>query len=485
MVQTRLSSIRKERVEKAEKLRELGVDPYPSFFDKKQTCGEVAKLLGKRVKTAGRIMAIRGHGKISFFDLVDQSGKIQVWLQESKLNNYKLTKLLDVGDFIGVGGKVIKTKAGETTIDVNDIQVLSKALRPLPDQWHGLKDIEERYRRRYIDLNVGSGVRDIFVARARILLGVRKFLDDNGFLEVETPVLQPMYGGASARPFTTHHNALDHDFYLRISDELYLKRLIVGGFEKVYEVSRDFRNEGIDRFHNPEFTQVEFYWAYADYKKLMEFTQEMLTWVIKDIKGNLKVTYQGQIFDFKLPWKRVTFAEVLRERTGIELADIKTEKDLKEGIKKRNLRLDLKGVIGLGALYDRLYKTFIRPFLKEPVFLTDYPAAMIALAKRKENNNHLIASFQLLVNGTELVKAYNELNDPIDQRNRWIEEEKLIDRGAEETERLDEDYIEALEYGMPLTAGWGMGIDRLAMFLTDQPTLKDVILFPTLKPKTV
>jgi len=483
MTITRLNEIRKQRIKKLAELKKLGIDPYPSYFEKKQTCAEATLLLGKKAQTAGRIAAIRGHGKIMFLDLVDSSGKIQVWLQKQKLRNYEITKFLDIGDFLGVSGKVVKTKSGERTIDASEFILLSKAIRSLPDKWHGLKDIEERYRKRYLDLILNPETKKVFETRSKILSNIREFLDDQDFLEVETPVLQPMYGGASARPFITHHLALDNDFYLRISNELYLKRLIVGGFDKVYEVSRDFRNEGIGKFHNPEFTQVEFYWAYADYEKLMKFTEVMLITVIKAVNGSLKVKRLNKVYDFKRPWQRLSFSEALKEYTGINMEKITTEADLKREIKNKKVEVNLQKAVGLGAIYEQLYKTYVRPNLEGPLFLIDYPAEMIALAKRKDGDPKKIASFQLLVGGTELLKAYNELNDPIDQKNRWLEEEKKAKLGVEETERLDEDYIEALEYGMPPTAGWGMGIDRLTLFLTDQPTLKDVILFPTLKPK--
>ena len=483
MKKQRLAALRRQRVAKLTQLKKAGIAPYPSKFSKKQTCAQAGKLLDEEVQTAGRIMAIRGHGGLVFMDLADSSAKIQLWFQKKKLENYSQLKLFDVGDFLGVKGKVVKTKSGEITINVDSFQLLAKSLRPLPSKWHGLKNIESRYRRRYLDLIMSPQVRQVFLARSRIVRLLREFLDRHGFIEVETPILQPIYGGASARPFITRHNALASDFYLRISDELYLKRLIVGGFEKIYEVSRDFRNEGIDKHHNPEFTQIEFYWAYADYQQLMEFSEKLLSWLVKQIKGGVKFIYQGKKIDFSPPWPRLDFCQELNRKLGFDVFGFASPDKLKSYLQKENVPLEWDEIESLGSIYDKLYKKYLRPAVIGPAFIVDYPAAMIALAKRKDSDPRKIASFQLLLHGTELVKAYNELNDPLDQRKRWQEEEKLAEKGALETERLDIDYLQALEYGMPPTAGWGLGIDRLVMFLTDQPALKDVILFPTLRPK--
>lgn len=477
--------MRKIRLQKLEKIRKLGIEPYPAQCQRKQTITQARKMMGKDVAVAGRIMAIRTHGGIQFFDLRDESGQIQLVFksnQQSAINNQLLT-LLDIGDFIDAQGKVFKTKAGETSVLVKDFHLLTKSLRPLPSKWHGLKDVEERYRQRYVDLIMNPRAREIFQIRTKILTELRSYLDSYGFMEVETPILQPIYGGATARPFTTYHNALDCDLYLRISDELYLKRLIVGGFEKVYEVSKDFRNEGIDRQHNPEFTQIEFYWAYATYEDLIRFTEEMLTHVIKKVLGKLKIKHEDDILDFTLPWRRVTFREAMLKETGIDINKINTEEKLLTEVKKRKIGLDLEGVVGYGALLDEFYKKTLRPKLIQPTFLLDYPVEMIALAKRKEEDKSKIASFQLLIKGFEVITAYNELNDPIDQSERWMESERLAKKGLEEHEVFDADYIRALEYGMPPTAGWGMGIDRFVSFLTNAHTIKEVILFPTLRPE--
>lgn len=468
-----MSDLRQQRLAKLAQID----NPYPQpNLSNKQSCQEVLNLLDQNVLVAGRLMSLRGHGKILFADLHDYSGKVQLFFE-----NQPDTKLFDIGDIISASGVVFKTQAGEITVRVSQFQILAKNLRPLPEKWHGLVDTEERYRQRYVDLLVNPGSRQVFLTRTKILTTLRQFLDQHGFVEVETPVLQPVYGGASAKPFITHHNELEEDLYLRISDELYLKRLIVGGFEKVYEVSRDFRNESVSRFHNPEFTQVEFYWAYVDYQVLMTFTQDLITHIINTVKSSLKFTFNGQELDFTPPFPRLTFRDAILKHTNIDIDQIQTEDQFFDKLKIAKLKIETEGLFGLGALFDSLYKEYVRPKLIGPVFLTDYPASMIALAKRKADDPSKIASFQLLACGTELLKAYNELNDPQDQRCRWLDEEALSRKGKAEAEQLDEDYLRALEYGMPPTAGWGMGIDRLTQFLTDTPTIKDVILFPSLR----
>lgn len=483
MPDVQLNELQKQRKEKLERIRSLYKNPYPQpNLEHKNSVKEALEMLDQKATVAGRIMSKRGQGKIMFADLHDRTGKIQVFFQEKTLaEKIKETKLLDLGDIITVSGKVFKTVAGEVTIDVESFQILAKNLRPLPEKWHGLKDVEERYRQRYVDLIVNPEVRKVFETRTKILSEMRRFLDDHGFLEVETPILQPIYGGASAKPFVTHHNVLDMDMYLRISDELYLKRLIVGGLEKVYEVSRDFRNEGVSRFHNPEFTQIEFYWAYVDYEVLMKFTQELVQHVLKTVKGSTKITFQGTELDFGPDFKRLTFRDAIFNKTGVDIDLIKSEEEFKAVIKEKNLKVDLNDVYGLGACFDALYKEHVRPSLIEPTYILDYPAEMIALAKRKDNDPKKIASFQLLACGTELLKAYNELNDPQDQADRWREEQKLAEQGSEIASQFDSDYIRALEYGMPPTSGWGMGIDRFVQFITDQPTIKDVIFFPAMR----
>lgn len=480
-----IENLKKVRLDKLSSIKKLGVNPYPATFDRTHTAVEAAKNVGGKVCVAGRLMAIREHGKSTFADLVDGTGKIQIYFKEDVVGaeQYEFLKNLDIGDFVGASGEVFKTHLGETTVRISSFTLLSKSLRPLPEKWHGLRDVEERYRQRYVDLLVNPGVREVFEIRTKVVKFLRAFLDKDGFLEVETPVLQPIYGGASAKPFTTHHNVLDSDLFLRISDELYLKRLIVAGFERVYEIGKDFRNEGMDREHNPEFTMLEFYWAYADYEKLMKYTEEMLSSLVKEIKGSYRLTFEGQELDFKPPWGRKTYRDAVLEYAGIDINKADNEEKLSAEINQKNIKLDMGGVVGYGALLDTLYKTVARTKLIGPMFLIDRPTEFVTLAKRLPEDPKKTASFQLLVYGKELINAYNELNDPQDQAERWRESEKLGEKGKEEHEAFDYDYIRALEYGMPPTAGWGFGIDRFVSILTDQHTIKDVILFPIMKPE--
>jgi lysyl-tRNA synthetase class 2 len=480
-----LETLRQIRLNKLEKIKKLGIDPYPAKSVSREEIEEIRKKdLGTGIKVAGRMLAWREHGEITFADLKDASGQVQLVFKSEALpeNQRELLGLLDLGDFIGVEGTLFETRAGELSVEVSDLKLLAKSLRPLPEKREGLKDTETRYRQRYLDLLVNPEIKEVFNKRTQIIQELRAYLDRHGFVEVETPILQPLYGGASARPFITHHNALDSDFYLRISDELYLKRLIVGGFEKVYEIGKDFRNEGIDRQHNPEFTMLEFYWAYADYEDLMKLTEEMLTGVIESVTGSLKIRYGDLVLDFTPPWRRITFRDLLFKELGIDVNTADTEEKLQREIEKKNIKLDLKGVVGYGALVDYLYKESCRPKIVQPTLLLDHPAAMMALAKRKNEDPSKISSFQLLVKGFEVIKAYNELNNPIEQRLRWEEEAKLAREGLAEHQALDEDYIRALEYGMPPTAGWGMGIARFVALLINQASIKDVILFPPLRP---
>jgi lysyl-tRNA synthetase class 2 len=453
------------------KLQKLGVAGFPAWEDKDW-------------KLAGRITAIRGHGGMIFADLVNSSGKKQISFKKDNLEKaWPVIELLDIGDFIAICGQDYKTQAGEPTVDVSDMALLTKSLRPLPSTWYGFSDVEERYRQRYVDLLMNPDVKKVFEARSKVVTLLRQKLDEVGFLEVETPVLQPLYGGATAKPFTTHHEALNVDLFLRISDELYLKRLIVGGFEKVYEISKDFRNEGIDRQHNPEFTMLEFYWAYANYDDLMKFTEKILSEIAMEVTGSYKIAWEEKEYNLTPPWPRVTYRDLLLKDTGIDINIEDTEAKLLKAIRNKDIHLKLEGVIGYGALLDALYKNASRPKISGPMFLTDHPAALIPLAKRKAEDPSKSATFQLLIAGYEMLKAYNELNDPIDQKKRWEDEMDLAKKGLEEHEVLDEDYIRALEYGMPPTAGWGMGIDRFVAMLTNQHTIKDTVLFPTMRPE--
>ncbi len=492
-----IDKIRRERFKKLENFKEKGVNPYPSRTKRTRSINEALISFSelssekKKIVLAGRIRLIREHGKITFLEFEDgsgeapESGRIQAFLSEEELKEgYQFfLENFDIGDFIEIRGVLFTTKTGEKTIKAEEYRILSKAIRPLPEKWHGLEDKEKRYRKRYLDIVMNPEVKEVFQKRTEILRLLRRFLDQRDFMEVETPILQPLYGGASAKPFITRLDSLDMEMYLRISDELYLKRLIVGGFPKVYEVSKDFRNEGIDRQHNPEFTQIEFYWAYADYEDLMDFTEDILSSVIKEVCGKLEVEYGEEVLDFSSPWPRLTYREAVLEHTGIDIDKVRTEENLKEVISNKFSEFDLEGLVGYGSTLDALYKEYVRPKLIQPCFLIDHPAELMPLAKRKEEDPFKIESFQLLVYGYELIKAYSELNDPVDQKERWLAQEGLAKKGLEEHEVLDEDYIEALEYGMPPTAGWGMGIDRLTAILTNQHSIRDVIFFPFMRPK--
>ena len=479
-----IDEIINSRLEKLKKIREIGWDPYASKYDKKHAISQTLESEGEAVKTAGKISSLRTHGDITFIDIKDDTGKIQVFFRKEDIGEgpYGHLELLDIGDYIGVVGSVGRTKSGEISIIPTEYTLVTKAIRPLPSEWYGLKDVETRYRQRYLDLLLNKEVRNVFNTRAQVIASLRKYLDNNGFFEVETPILQPVYGGATARPFTTHHNALDHDFYLRVADELYLKRLLVGGYDKVYEISKDFRNEGLSRWHNPEFTMAEFYWAYADYEDLMKFTETMLAAIVQEIKGNHKPMYQDQEIDFTPPWPRITYTELFKKHLKMDLDDINSEEKLQKVVAERKLLTEK--VVGYGHILDRIYKAHIRPQLIGPLFLTDHPVDLRPLAKRRQDDPTKSAGFQLLIYGAELVNAYNELNDPVDQRARWESDMAVGERGGEEFQVVDEDYIEALEYGMPPTAGWGMGIDRFTALLTNQHSIKDVIMFPTLRPES-
>ncbi len=479
-----LEDLQKERLKKLKNIQRLGINPYPAKSERKQEIFISRKMMGKKVTVAGRIRSLRPHGKITFVDIEDATGKIQLFFSQSELNGekYEFLTNFDLGDFIETSGEIFKTQAGEISVRVSDYKLLTKSIRPLPSAWYGLEDVEERYRQRYVDLIINPEVRKVFETRSKIIKFLRNFMEEKGFVEVETPTLQPLYGGATAKPFTTHHNTLDIKLYLRISDELYLKRLIVGGFEKVFEICKDFRNEGQDRQHNPEFTMMEFYLAYADYEDLMKLTEEMVSKAAKSISGNYTVEFEGEKLNFKPPFKRVSFNQLVMENCGINLDKVTTEGELRKVLKEKEIKLEMEGVFGFGPITDELYKAVARPKIKQPTFVYDYPKDSLPLAKGSDLDPKKAGSFQLICMGYEIVKAYNELNDPIEQENRWRQEMALGKKGLEEHQVLDEDYIRALEYGMPPTAGWGMGVDRLVSLLTNQHTIKDVILFPTLKP---
>jgi lysyl-tRNA synthetase class 2 len=498
-----LERFRQERLRKTERIRAMGINPYPYRYVRTHKAQEVLddfeKLSeeGSEVSLAGRIVATRRHGKASFADIMDASGRIQIYVRQDAVGDdkYELYNLLEIGDFIGVRGDVFRTKTEEITIGVKDFQVLAKGLRPLPAKWHGLKDVELRYRQRYVDLIMNPEVREVFLTRTKIVQIVREVFDAVGGIEVETPTLQPLYGGASARPFETYHNALGMKMYLRIADELYLKRLIVGGFECVYEICNDFRNEGMDRAHNPEFTMVEIYWAYRDYNDMMDLTERLFVTVAERVKGSMFIEYNGQEIDLTPPWPRRPMLDLIKEHAGIEVAALEDE-GLRTGLQRvysevlgEESEEHRKGVAELpylnrGNMIDELFGLTVESHLIQPTFVMDYPKEISPLAKVHRDDHTLTERFELYINGWEMANAFSELNDPVDQRERFEAQMRLIEAGDEEAQPLDEDFLRALEYGMPPTGGLGIGIDRMTMLFTDQPSIQDVILFPQMRPET-
>lgn len=470
-----------ERLRKLEKLRELGINPYPYTFDRSHTFEQIKKNFDKlskseeRISTCGRIMTVRGHGKTLFATLTDESGHMQVYLRQDRLGDkFDHFQYYDVGDFMGVKGAVFKTKTGEITVLVDDHVLLSKSLRPLPEKWHGLRDKEIRYRKRYLDLIANTEVRDMFKKRTKLISLTRQFLDGQGFIEVETPVLQAIYGGAAAYPFKTYYNALGQDMFLRIADELYLKRLIVGGYEKVYEVCRDFRNEGIDRMHNPEFTMLELYQAYSDYNGIMELVEQLVEYLLTATGGTNKITFVDKEIEFKRPFKRVKYVDSLNEMLGL---DVLAAKDSEIDRHCERHGIDYKK-LARGSKIDKLFSELVQKNLIEPTFVIDYPKVISPLAKKHRDDDRLVERFEFIMFGVEIANAFSELNDPVEQRKRF---ESQIAHKEEGIREVDEDFIQALEHGMPPTGGIGIGIDRLCMVLLNQPSIRDVILFPQLR----
>lgn len=471
-------------------LIDQGVVPFPSIADRTATCAEALehfetwKDAGKTMTLAGRLMTTRVHGAIIFADLEDASGKIQIIVKRDTVGEALFDLFLnhvDPADIVQATGVLMTTKRGEKSLDVSSWTLLTKALRPLPEKWHGLADQETRYRQRELDLISNPDVRRVFQVRSAVIRELRRSLEDEGFMEVETPMLQSIAGGASAKPFITHHNALDIDLYLRIAPELYLKRLVVGGMEKVFEIGRQFRNEGIDWSHNPEFTSLEFYWAYQDYRGLMTFTERLLSRVIAAVNnGSLRVKIGEQEIDFTPPWPRHTFRQIVKDACGVDIGET-SRAELLKALKKLNISHDPKA--GLGKLYDELYKDTVRTRQIEPAFITDYPIEMEPLAKRCDDDPRYVQRFQLIAGGIELLKAYSELNDPVDQLERFKEQQALREGGDEEAQTIDRLFVASLEHGLPPTAGWGMGIDRFVALLTNVHSVKETILFPTLRPE--
>ncbi|NPV44850.1 Lysine--tRNA ligase [Koleobacter methoxysyntrophicus] len=485
--ESELNELMQQRLKKLEELRKMGIDPFGKKYDRTHFCADIIdrfeEMEGQEVSIAGRIMAKRGHGKASFADVQDRSGKIQIYVKVNEVGDqqYELFDKLDIGDIIGVKGEVFRTKKGEISVSVKEFILLCKSLRPLPEKWHGLKDVELRYRQRYVDLIVNPDVRRTFEIRSRVIQSMRRYLDSRGFLEVETPIMTPLAGGAAARPFITHHNALGIDLYLRIATELYLKRLIVGGFEKVYEIGKDFRNEGISIKHNPEFTMMELYQAYADYEDMMEITEDMISTIAKEVLGTTRITYQGQEIDLTPPWRRLTMVEAVEKYTGIDFKNIKSDKEALKVAK--DLDLDVKEGSTKGEIISLVFEEKVEKHLIQPTFILDYPIEVSPLAKKKEDDPMFTYRFEAFITCREMANAFSELNDPIDQKERFLQQAKQREAGDEEAHVYDEDYITALEYGMPPTGGLGIGIDRLVMLLTDSYSIRDVILFPTMRPR--
>jgi lysyl-tRNA synthetase class 2 len=481
-------SVQDIRRAKLEALEKRGVQPYAYRYDVTHRSGQilassdVLETEARPVRVAGRLMTRRGHGKASFAHIKDEDGLLQVYLREDALGPEGYADVLehDLGDWIGVEGTVFRTKTGEVTVKAARVHLLAKSLRMLPEKWHGLTDVEIRYRQRYTDLIVNDDVRAVFRARAKLVRAVREFLDSRGYLEVETPALQPLYGGATARPFVTHHNALDMQLYLRIADELYLKRLIVGGFERVYEISKDFRNEGIDRSHNPEFTMLEFYQAYADYEVMMDVTQDLVVHTVQALHGGTVVPHAGGSIDFAPPWPRLRYREAASKALGVPSLP-ESESDLRALAARAGVSVD--PAFGWGRTLDEIVSEKVQPSIERPTFLIDHPRDVSPLAKTHRGDPSVVERFELIVSGMELANAFSEQNDPLEQRRAFESQMQQRERGDEEAQMLDEDYLRALELGMPPTGGVGMGIDRLAMLLIDQRSVRDVILFPQMRPE--
>lgn len=481
-----------QRLKKLQELREAGIEPFGSAFEAKDHASDILSRFKDVTKEeleaspssftlAGRIVAMRDFGKAAFAHIQDSSGKIQVYFRKDVLGErYVMIKKLDIGDIVGIHGRLFRTKTQELTIEVDDCTFLTKSLRPLPEKWHGLKDIETRYRQRYVDLIVNPDVRRAFETRSAVIKAIRDFFEEKGFIEVETPMMHQIPGGATARPFKTHHNALGIDLYLRIAPELYLKRLLVGGYERVYELNKNFRNEGISTKHNPEFTMLEFYMAYKDYAFLMSFTEEIFSYVAGKAVNTLKIPYGDTVIDLTPPWKRISMVDALREK-GVPENVIK---DPDEALKlARSRKIELPKGASHTVVLDEIFKELVEPELIQPTFIIDYPVDLSPLAKRKRDNPELVERFELFIAAREIANAFSELNDPLDQKQRFLKQVEAREKGDEEAQFMDEDFVRALEFGMPPAAGEGIGIDRLVMLMTNSLSIRDVILFPQLKPE--
>lgn len=488
LTETDLNEQMQVRLDKMHKIEEKGLKPFGYRYEFTHRSGDVKENFDAlaeaetEVKLAGRVMAIRGHGKTCFMDMQDKDGRIQVYVRKDVLGeeNYALIKMMDIGDTVGVTGTVFRTHMGEVSIKAAALEMLSKSLRPLPEKWHGLKDVETRYRQRYVDLIVNPDVRDTFVKRSQIIRSVRDVLDSHGFLEVETPILNTIAGGAAARPFISYHNALDMQVYMRIAPELYLKRLIVGGMDRVYELGRVFRNEGIDNRHNPEFTSVEIYQAFADYRDMMDLTEEVVVKTAEKVLGTTKINYEGTEIELASPWKRISMIDAVKEYAGKDFTNVT---DLEEArAMAKELNVEVEATWGIGKIINACFEEYVEDKLIQPTFITGHPKEISPLAKSNPENPEITDRFEAFIYGREICNGFTELNDPIDQRERFLKQVEERANGDEEANMMDEDFVTALEYGLPPTGGLGIGIDRLVMFLTDSSTIRDVLFFPTMKP---
>lgn len=476
------------RIDKMHKIEEHGWKPFGYRFLYTHRAADIAAQFDElseketEVKMAGRIMAIRGHGKTCFMDMQDKTGRIQVYVRKDVIGeeNYALIKLMDIGDTVGITGTAFRTHMGELSIKANSVEMLSKSLRPLPEKWHGLKDVETRYRQRYVDLIVNPEVRDTFVKRSQIIRSVREILDSHDFLEVETPILNTIAGGAAARPFISYHNALDMQVYMRIAPELYLKRLIVGGMDRVYEMGRVFRNEGIDNRHNPEFTSVEIYQAFADYRDMMDLTEEVVVKTAEKVLGTTTINYEGTTIELASPWKRMSMIEAVKEYSGKDFTNVTDLEEARAIAKELNVAVEPS--FGIGKIINACFEEYVEDKLIQPTFITGHPKEISPLAKSNPENPEITDRFEAYIYGREICNGFTELNDPIDQKERFLKQVEERANGDEEANMMDEDFVNALEYGLPPTGGLGIGIDRLVMFLTNSSTIRDVLFFPTMKP---
>ena len=476
------------RIDKMHKIEEHGWKPFGYRFLYTHRAADIAAQFDElseketEVKMAGRIMAIRGHGKTCFMDMQDKTGRIQLYVRKDVIGeeNYALIKLMDIGDTVGITGTAFRTHMGELSIKANSVEMLSKSLRPLPEKWHGLKDVETRYRQRYVDLIVNPEVRDTFVKRSQIIRSVREVLDSHDFLEVETPILNTIAGGAAARPFISYHNALDMQVYMRIAPELYLKRLIVGGMDRVYEMGRVFRNEGIDNRHNPEFTSVEIYQAFADYRDMMDLTEEVVVKTAEKVLGTTTINYEGTTIELASPWKRMSMIEAVKEYSGKDFTDVTDLEEARAIAKELNVAIEPS--FGIGKIINACFEEYVEDKLIQPTFITGHPKEISPLAKSNPENPEITDRFEAYIYGREICNGFTELNDPIDQKERFLKQVEERANGDEEANMMDEDFVNALEYGLPPTGGLGIGIDRLVMFLTNSSTIRDVLFFPTMKP---